>query len=70
MKKLNPLINELEKIYWQEMSLCNISTKSNGTLFFNKFCGSKIKEDVTVSFKLNDHSILPIKGINKLQINR
>ena len=23
MKKLNPLINELEKIYWQEMSLCN-----------------------------------------------
>ena len=48
----------------------NISTKSNGTLFFNKLRGIKIEEGATASFKLIDRSILSIKDINKLQINK
>lgn len=41
----------------------NLTTTTNGTLFFNTFRGSKIEEGVAVSFKLNNNSNLPMKDI-------
>ena len=74
MKKQDSLINDLNLRNLQARNVPakfrNISTKSNGTLFFNKLRGIKIEEGVTASFKLIDHSILSIKDTNKLQTNK